>query len=106
MRRSIDALARPWRGLGARSRMPHTGAVHEPISRWYASLVVLASLPFACIALFIGFVTSSFWVEIGLAWISVLGLLTLVVQVAVALLNRLAPDDRLPRARISHHRVS
>ncbi|HEU4732358.1 MAG TPA: hypothetical protein VFT22_30900 [Kofleriaceae bacterium] len=79
--------------------------MHEPISRWYALLVVLASLPFACIVLLVGLATRSFWIDVGLAWISVLGLVALVVQVGVAALNRVATSERLPRAQVSPRRA-
>ncbi len=98
----VDLLrrCRPDRVLGSQAQIAHTAGVGEPISRWSALLVTLVSLPFACITVTLGLLgQSSSLLEIGLAWVGVLGLLAVVVQVGVALLNhhaaRFAP---LPRA--------
>jgi malic enzyme len=86
--------------LGCGAQIAQTPGVGEPISRWSALLVTVASLPFACVAVTIAVVTqSSSLLGIGLAWVCVLGLLTIIVQVAVALLNHAAArTSALPRA--------
>lgn len=72
----------------------------EPISRWFALLVTIATLPIACAVVTIGLASRSpSLLGIGLGWIGVLGLLTVTVQVAVAVLNREARrSSALPRA--------
>jgi CHASE2 domain-containing sensor protein len=74
--------------------------VGEPISRWFALLVTLATLPIACAVVTIGLASgSSSLLGIGLGWLGVVGLLTITVQVAVAVLNReAARSSALPRA--------
>jgi hypothetical protein len=62
----------------------------------------MASLPLACVVVAIGLVTrSSSLLDIGMAWIDVLGVLAVVVQIAVAVVNHHAARwAALPRARI------
>jgi hypothetical protein len=91
-------------GAGSRVPIAHRSGGDEPISRWASLLVVLVSLPLACIALLIGLATDTFWADIGFAWITVLGILALIVQLGVSLLNRIATSDRLPRAQLLERR--
>jgi hypothetical protein len=64
-----------------------------------ALVVTLASLPFACVAVVIGVVTQSWLWQVGLAWVGVLCVLTVVVQIAVSVLNhRAGRAPGVPRA--------
>lgn len=89
----------PDRVLGSQLQIAQTAGVGEPISRWSALLVTLVSLPFACITVMAAVITQSpTLLEIGIGWVGVLGLLTVVVQLGVALVNhhaaRFAPFPR------------
>jgi hypothetical protein len=86
--------------LGSRAQIAQTAYVGEPISRWSALLATLASLPLACIIIGAALIAQSpALLGAGLAWLGVLGLLTIIVQAGVGLVNyhaaRFAP---LPRA--------
>jgi Na+/H+-translocating membrane pyrophosphatase len=92
--------------LGSRARIAQTSGVVEPISRWSALLVTVASLPLACLAVAIAVATqSSSLLGIGVAWVGVLGLFTVIVQIAVAMLNHEAVRSSvLPRAWASRRK--